>query len=108
MKKAAYVLLVLLVMMVAGGIGYRLVAGHPDALRKQVLEQCLPNQRLQDNPAPCAQVNLSGGYVIYKDKHGPLQYLLMPGYRINGIESPLLTEPGTHIFFWTDYERRIF
>lgn len=108
MKKVAYILLVLLVMMVAGGIGYRLFAGHPDALRKQVLDQCLLNQRLQHNPAPCAQVNLNGGYVIYKDKHGPLQYLLMPGYRINGIESPLLTEPGTANFFWQAWQARSF
>ncbi|MDI8083641.1 CDP-diacylglycerol diphosphatase, partial [Salmonella enterica subsp. enterica serovar Kentucky] len=38
------------------------------------------------------------GYVVFKDRHGPLQYLLMPTYRINGTESPLLLEPATPNF----------
>ncbi|MDI5166093.1 CDP-diacylglycerol diphosphatase, partial [Salmonella enterica subsp. enterica serovar Montevideo] len=38
------------------------------------------------NPAPCAEVKPRAGYVVFKDRHGPLQYLLMPTYRINGTE----------------------
>lgn len=44
------------------------------------------------------EVNLKGGYVLFKDRNGPLQYLLMPTYRINGTESPLLLEPLTPNF----------
>jgi CDP-diacylglycerol pyrophosphatase len=37
--------------------------------------------------------------VLFKDRNGPLQYLLMPTYRINGTESPLLLDPLTPNFF---------
>ncbi len=67
-------------------------AGNPNALRHIVLDQCVPNQIQNRNPAPCAQVKTDAGYVVFKDRNGPLQYLLMPTYRINGTESPLLTE----------------
>jgi CDP-diacylglycerol pyrophosphatase len=43
-------------------------------------------------------VKPDAGYVVFKDRNGPLQYLLMPTYRINGTESPLLTEPHTPKF----------
>jgi CDP-diacylglycerol diphosphatase len=81
---------------VAGGY-YWLHSGNPDALRKIVLQQCVPNQQQHQNPAPCAEVNLKGGYVLFKDRNGPLQYLLMPTYRINGTESPLLLNPDAEL-----------
>lgn len=74
------------------------ISGNPDALREIVLEQCLPDQLQHQNPAPCAEVKPRAGYVVFKDRHGPLQYLLMPTYRINGTESPLLLEPATPNF----------
>lgn len=58
--------------------------------------------------APCAQVKPDAGYVVFKDRNGPLQYLLMPTYRINGTESPLLTEPHTPNFFWLAWQSRSF
>jgi CDP-diacylglycerol pyrophosphatase len=90
MRRVRYLLLALLVVVVAAMAGgyYWLHSGNPDALRKIVLQQCVPNQQQHQNPAPCAEVNLKGGYVLFKDRNGPLQYLLMPTYRINGTESP--------------------
>jgi CDP-diacylglycerol pyrophosphatase len=44
--------------------------------------------------------------VLLKDRNGPLQYLLMPTYRINGIESPLLLKSGTPNFFWQAWQSR--
>lgn len=75
------------------GVYYWQFTGESDALRKIVLEQCVPNQLQNQNPAPCAKVKPEAGYVVFKDRNGPLQYLLMPTYRINGTESPLLTDP---------------
>lgn len=92
-------LLVAILAALAGGY-YWLHSGNPDALRKIVLQQCVPHQQQQQNPSPCAEVNLKGGYVLFKDRNGPLQYLLMPTYRINGTESPLLLDPLTPNFFW--------
>ena len=108
MKKAAFILLALVaIAIVAGGI-FRMKAGDPDALRDIVLDQCLPGQLQQRNPAPCAQVNPDAGYAVLKDRNGPLQYLLMPTYRINGTESPLLTQTNTPNFFWLAWQARSF
>lgn len=102
MRRVRYFLLALLVTILAALAGgyYWLHSGNPDALRKIVLQQCVPHQQQQQNPSPCAEVNLKGGYVLFKDRNGPLQYLLMPTYRINGTESPLLLDPLTPNFFW--------
>lgn len=108
MKKAGYLSLAIVVIAAAAGIGYWKFAGNPDALREKVLEQCVPNQRQHHNPAPCTEVTPEAGYVVFKDRNGPLQYLLMPTYRINGTESPLLTEPFTPNFFWLAWQARSF
>ena len=106
MKKI--LLLILVVIILAAGGWYWMKAGNPNALRHIVLDQCLPNQLQHRNPAPCAQVKPDAGYVVFKDRNGPLQYLLMPTYRINGTESPLLTEPQTPNFFWLAWQSRHF
>lgn len=108
MKKARYLVLTLLLLVVLAAAGgwIWLKSGNPDALRHIVFEQCLPNAREHNAPAPCEQVNLKGGYVLMKDRNGPLQYLLMPTYRINGTESPLLLEPKTPNFFWQAWQSR--
>ena len=108
MRRVRYFLLALLVAILAALAGgyYWLHSGNPDALRKIILQQCVPHQQQQQNPSPCAEVNLKGGYVLFKDRNGPLQYLLMPTYRINGTESPLLLEPLTPNFFWQAWQGR--
>lgn len=108
MKKAGYLSLAIVVIAAAAGIGYWKFAGNPDALREKVLEQCVPNQLQRQNPAPCTEVKPEAGYVVFKDRNGPLQYLLMPTYRINGTESPLLKEPFTPNFFWLAWQARSF
>ncbi|HEY4467522.1 MAG TPA: CDP-diacylglycerol diphosphatase [Klebsiella sp.] len=108
MRRVRYFLLALLLVVLAAMAGgyYWLHSGNPDALRKIVLQQCVPNQQQNQDPAPCAEVNLKGGYVLLKDRNGPLQYLLMPTYRINGTESPLLLDHLTPNFFWQAWQGR--
>ena len=106
MKKI--ILLLLIVIALAAGGVYWMKAGNPNALRHIVLDQCVPNQIQNRNPTPCAQVKTDAGYVVFKDRNGPLQYLLMPTYRINGTESPLLTEAHTPNFFWLAWQARSF
>jgi len=108
MKRAGLILLVLVIIVGAAGIGFWMKAGNPDALRHIVLEQCVPNQQQHRQPAPCEQVKTDAGYVVFKDRNGPLQYLLMPTYRIKGTESPLLLEPHTPNFFWLAWQARNF
>ena len=78
---------------------YGLKPDHPDALWRIVSQQCLPNQQAHDNPAPCAQVDVPAGFVVFKDRNGPLQYLLMPSAKITGIESPAVLDAATPNFF---------
>ncbi|MGP3591282.1 CDP-diacylglycerol diphosphatase [Vagococcus sp. WN89Y] len=108
MKKAYWFVITLLTLVVLAAAGgwIWLKSGNPDALRQKVFGQCLPNARENRSPAPCEQVNLQGGYVLMKDRNGPLQYLLMPTYRINGTESPLLTQANTPNFFWQAWQSR--
>ena len=108
MKKAALLLLALVVVTMVIVVVWLKSVGHPDALRHIVLDQCLPGQLQHRNPAPCAQVKPDAGYVVFKDRNGPLQYLLMPTYRINGSESPLLTKAHTPNFFWLAWQARGF
>ncbi len=81
---------------------------HPDALWRIVSRQCLPNQRQNHDPAPCAQVDEQAGFVVLKDRNGPLQYLLMPSAKITGIESPQLLQPDTANFFALAWQARHF
>lgn len=106
MKKSGYLILAIIVIALAAGIGYWKWAGNPDALRNIVLNQCVPNQQLHQDPAPCADVNTDAGYTVFKDRNGALQYLLMPTYRINGTESPLLLDAFTPNFFWLAWQSR--
>ncbi|HGY0055305.1 TPA: CDP-diacylglycerol diphosphatase [Klebsiella pneumoniae] len=59
MRRVRYFLLALLVAILAALAGgyYWLHSGNPDALRKIVLQQCVPHQQQQQNPSPCAEVN---------------------------------------------------
>ncbi|MDU1732996.1 MAG: CDP-diacylglycerol diphosphatase [Citrobacter freundii] len=86
MKKAGYLLLAVIVVAAAAGIGYWKFTGNPDALRQIVLQQCLPHQLQQQDPAPCAEVKTDAGYV----------------------ESPLLLKSGTPNFFWLAWQARSF
>lgn len=61
---------------------------HSDVLWKFVSQQCVPEMEKNHRPAPCEKVDLAAGYVLFKDRVGPLQYLLMPVAKISGIESP--------------------
>ncbi|KMK27964.1 CDP-diacylglycerol pyrophosphatase [Pluralibacter gergoviae] len=106
MKRWRYGILAMVFAGAAAGGGYWLQSGNPNVLRHFVIDQCVPHQQQNNNPAPCQSVNLRGGYVLFKDKNGPLQYLLMPTYRINGIESPLLLDPHTQNFFWQAWQNR--
>jgi len=68
-------------------------AADPSALWKIDSEKCVPHMRDAHDPAPCAIVDLSAGFVVLKDIVGATQYLLLPTARISGIESPEVLAP---------------
>lgn len=63
-----------------------------NVLWKIAHDKCVANEIQNNNPAPCAIVDLSAGeadgYVLLKDIRGIAQYLLIPTRRISGIEAP--------------------
>lgn len=68
---------------------------NSDALWKVVSQKCVPNQNQNNDPTPCRKVDSRNGFVVLKDRNGPLQFLLIPTEKITGIESPELLNPFT-------------
>lgn len=85
-------------------------AADPDALWKIVHGRCVPNQTLNNSPAPCAAVSLAAGeakgHAILKDIRGATQYLLIPTFRIGGIESPEILAPDAPNYFYAAWAAR--
>lgn len=79
---------------------------NPDALWQIVSQQCVPHQRQLNSPKPCVEVNTQAGFVVYKDRNGTLQYLLMPTEKITGIESPELLSAATPNYFVQAWQAR--
>src|SRR5476651_154546 len=79
---------------------------NPNALWNIISQKCVPNQRANALPAPCAQVDEKHGFVVMKDMNGPLQYLLMPTAQITGMESPALLEESTPNYFSQAWDAR--
>jgi len=57
---------------------------------------CVPHQQIFASPAPCAEVDLTTGYVLLKDPDpfAPTHFLLTPKARITGIKDPVLLSPS--------------
>jgi CDP-diacylglycerol pyrophosphatase len=72
------------------GYGLSAWAGDPDALRKVVIDQCVPHDQARGNPAPCAAIDLAGGFALLKDRKGATQFLLIPTDVVTGIEDKQL------------------
>jgi CDP-diacylglycerol pyrophosphatase len=98
----------IIVALTAVGIGW--ARADSDALWRIVHDQCVPHERLNDDPAPCALVDLSGGedrgFAALKDIDGATQFLLIPTERITGIESPAILEPGATNYFAAAWRAR--
>jgi CDP-diacylglycerol pyrophosphatase len=87
-------------------------AADPDALWKIVHDECVPDQRMNSDPAPCALVDQregdAKGYAVLKDIVGATQYLLIPTARVPGIESALLLAPDAPNYFADAWRERGF
>lgn len=80
----------------------------PNALWTIVHDQCVPNQQQHGAPAPCAEVDLQGGYAVLKDLVGVTQFLLIPTARISGIEDPAVLAPDAPDYFAAAWRARTF
>lgn len=79
---------------------------HPNALWHVVHDLCVTDEKASGDPAPCAQVDLAGGYAVLKDIQRPSQYLLLPTQRITGIESPALLAPASPNYWRAAWDAR--
>jgi CDP-diacylglycerol pyrophosphatase len=82
-------------------LAFPALCGDRDALWTIAHDQCVPDEQAHDNPAPCARVDLGGGYVILKDRVGAMQFLLIAIEPISGIESPDILLPDAEDY-WAD------
>ncbi len=80
----------------------------PNALWNIVNGQCVPDQQGRGDPAPCARVDLRGGYAVLKDLVGATQFLLIPTERVAGIESPQVLAPDAPNYFADAWRARTF
>ncbi|CNH30675.1 CDP-diacylglycerol pyrophosphatase [Yersinia aldovae] len=103
-----YLLILLAVVVLAALLIYQFRFSNADALWKIVSQQCVPNMETKHNPQPCIDVNTQAGFVVYKDIHGPLQYLLMPTAKISGIESAQLMNIDSPNYFFDAWQARHF
>lgn len=96
---------VLLASLLAAALSAR---ADSDALWRIVHDRCVPDQRQHGDPAPCARVSLSGGWVVLKDRRGIAQYLLIPTARVTGIEDKAVLAPDAPNYFaaaWAERDR---
>jgi CDP-diacylglycerol pyrophosphatase len=87
-------------------------AADPSALWKIVNGECVPHEETEQNPAPCAAVDLAEGvqkgYGVLKDINGVAQFLLIPTARIGGIEDPAILAPGATNYWAAAWKARSF
>ncbi|ADV81100.1 CDP-diacylglycerol diphosphatase [Terriglobus saanensis] len=74
-----------------------------DVLWQIVHEDCVPDMQANHLASPCVSVDLArgeaAGFVVFKDKQGNTQYLVMPTAKITGIEDPAILEPNATNYF---------
>jgi CDP-diacylglycerol pyrophosphatase len=106
MSKSLALVAVATALAVAGICAWQYLVPNPNALWQIVSEKCVPEARSGAGNNACAKVDLSEGYVIFKDRDGIGQYLLIPTKRIEGIESPDLVEIDAHNYWRDAWEAR--
>jgi CDP-diacylglycerol pyrophosphatase len=86
----------------------RPTSADANALWHIVSEQCVPDQKQDHSPRPCAEVDLAGGYAVLKDLIGNTQFLLIPTARITGIESADILSPSAPNYWADAWQARTF
>ena len=68
-----------------------------------VSQGCLLAAQSGHGTGRCAEVSIERGadrgHVVFKDRNGPLQYLVMPTRRVSGVEDPFLLQPDAPAYW---------
>ena len=97
-----------LLLILLGGIALTARAADPSALWHIVHGRCVPDEQMHHDPAPCAAVDLAGGYAVLKDIVGNTQFLLIPTARVSGIEDKAILAPDAPNYFADAWQARHF
>ena len=85
-------------LLIAAAATFAVRAGDRMALWRIVHDECVPDQKNNAAPSPCAEVDIAGGeeqgVAILKDRNGVAQYLAIPTRRVAGIDSPDILDPA--------------
>ncbi|RTP93721.1 CDP-diacylglycerol diphosphatase [Enterobacter sp. WCHEn045836] len=106
LRRRKLVWIVCIVILVVFALYYIFGRGDTNALWKVVSEQCVPNQEQNNEPAPCLKVEINDRYVLFKDSKGPVHDLVMPTYKLSGIESAELQLDSAPPFFAYAWKER--
>jgi len=79
-----------------------------NALWHIVSERCVPDEKQNHSPFPCAKVDLADGYAVLKDLVGNTQFLLIPTIPVRGIESPEVMAPNAPNYWADAWQARSF
>ncbi|MBF7686264.1 CDP-diacylglycerol diphosphatase [Acinetobacter sp. B10A] len=81
----------------------------PETLSKRQVLWDIVNHRCEtsrDETHACLVVNRSAGYVVLRDRNGPVQTLIIPTAKITGIEDLKLLKPNAHNYFADAWKHR--
>jgi CDP-diacylglycerol pyrophosphatase len=107
MKRMFKILIILLVILLLPAVLWWFFGrGNPNALWQIVNQQCVPNQQQNKEPAPCLKVDLTDGYVLFKDSKGPYHDLVIPTKKVSGIDTPLLQTENAPPYFALAWNNR--
>jgi len=108
--KTSCVLILVCLLVVAAALGrnWLRVRSHPNALWHVVHDLCVPDERANHLPAPCASVDLARGFAVLKDEAGRTQVLVIPTAKVTGIEDPLVLAPTAPNYWEEAWESRSF
>ena len=79
-----------------------------NALWHIVSERCVPDEKQNHSPFPCAKVDLADGYAVLKDLVGNTQFLLIPTIPVHGIESTEILAPNAPNYWADAWQARSF
>lgn len=88
-------LLVVVGVLTAAVVGYRLFVSHDGRLGlwRVVHEFCVPAERLAGVPFPCLDVRPDGGRALVRAPFGGHEFLVVPTARVTGLEDPVARTP---------------
>ncbi len=96
----------LLLALLLAGLAPTARAADPSALWHIVHARCVPDEQSKRDPAPCAAVDLAGGYAVLKDRDGATQFLLIPTARVSGIEDVAILAPDAPNYWDAAWQAR--